>query len=105
MSVAASKNPLYAQVHKILLDRISQANGSPASGFPTRPCSHARRASRSEPCATPWRCLLPKNVLVRREGVGTFVSTYRTGGYWNRFQPFDTVEASERYDVRRFGAP
>ena len=30
------------------------------------------------------------------------MSTYRTSGYWNRFQPFESVDASTRYDLRRF---
>ena len=102
MSVAASKNPLYAQVHKILLDRILAGEWKPGERLPNETVLARETGVSLGTLRHAVEMLVAENVLVRREGVGTFVSTYRTGGYWNRFQPFDTVEASERYDVRRF---
>lgn len=32
--------------------------------------------------------LVSEKILVRRQGSGTFVSSYRQAGYWNRFQNF-----------------
>ena len=102
MPSTASKNPLYAQVHKILLERILAGEWKPGERLPSETVLAQQTGVSLGTLRRAMELLAAENVLVRREGVGTFVSTFRTGGYWNRFQPFDTVEASERYDIRRF---
>ena len=102
MKTAAVKNPLYAQVHKILLDRVLAGEWQPGEKIPAEPELARQTGVSIGTLRHAVDLLVSENILVRREGAGTFVSTYRTSGYWNRFQPFESVDASTRYDLRRF---
>ncbi len=102
MPASVSKNPLYSQVHKLLLDRILTGFWKPGEKLPAETALAQHFGVSLGTVRHAVELLVAENILVRREGAGTFVTTYRTAGYWNRFQPFDTVEASERYDLRRF---
>lgn len=97
----AGRNPLYLQVHRIILDRIMAGEFKPGDKIPVE----AELARQTGVSIGTLRhavdILVSDGVLARKEGLGTFVQTFQNTGYWNRFQPFERVSDQPRFDTRR----
>ena len=101
---SAIRRPLYQQVYSILLERIRSGQWRPGERVPAEQ-ELARQVGVS--IGTLRRAvemLVAEGILIRQEGIGTAVRTFQTPGYWNRFQPVETIDGTQRYDTRRLMA-
>lgn len=100
-TVSANRNPLYLQVHHILLDRIKTGEFKPGDKIPVESELARQTGVSIGTLRHAVDMLVSEGVLRRKEGVGTFVETFRNAGYWNRFQLFESIDNHPRFDVRR----
>lgn len=97
----ASRNPLYLQVQHILLEHVAKGRWKPGERLPSEPELARETGVSLGTLRRAVELLAADGVLERRAGAGTFVRTFQQPGYWNRFQPFESVNALDRYDFRR----
>lgn len=100
-SKTAGRNPLYLQVHRIIVDRILSGEFKPGDKLPVESELARQTAVSIGTLRHAVDILVADGVLQRKEGVGTFVQTFQNSGYWNRFQPFEKVDDQPRFDIRR----
>lgn len=100
-SAVASRNPLYLQVQRILLEHVSNGRWKPGEKLPSETQLAQETGVSLGTLRRAVEMLAIDGVLERRAGAGTFVRTFQQPGYWNRFQPFESVNALDRYDFRR----
>lgn len=90
---AAPRIPLYAQAKRQMLEKLKAKAWRPGERLPIEPelaksfgvsVGTLRRAVAE---------LVDEGILRRIQGSGTFVESYSEGGYWNRFQPFQTRDS------------
>ncbi|MDO5532927.1 GntR family transcriptional regulator [Sutterella sp.] len=95
------RKPLYMQVREILLERIRGGEWKPGEQIPTEPVLASQFGVSIGTLRRAVETLVAESILVRREGAGTFLTTYRDTGYWNRFLIFGPKEGGgRRYDER-----
>lgn len=97
--------PRYMAAKKIIIGRLLARQWKPGERIPAEP-ELAREIGIS--VGTLRRAvseLVDEGVLVRLQGSGTYVGSFGAGRYWNRFQPFQTLDGrplhlKERVPVR-----
>ncbi len=97
----AGRNPLYLQVHRIIVERILAGEFKPGDKIPVETELARQTGVSVGTLRHAVDILVADGVLQRKEGVGTFVQSFRNSGYWNRFQPFEKVDDQPRFDIRR----
>lgn len=93
-----NRQPLYQQVRQILLATIQSGQWGPGEKIPIEPVLAQQMGVSIGTLRRAVESLVNDGVLLRREGVGTFVRTYRDGGYWNVFQIYSNLEGKKRGD-------
>ena len=96
-----SRQPLYMQIYRLLLDRILAGFWKPGEKITSEQTLAAETGVSLGTLRKAVEMLTSEGILERRAGLGTYVSTFREKGYWNRFLPYETMHLSERYDLRR----
>lgn len=91
-----SRNPIYLQVRKILLDKIQEGIWTSGEQLPTEPVLSKQLGVSIGTLRRAVEMLVNEGLLLRREGVGTFVRTYKNSGYWNSFQIYTDKEGKRR---------
>lgn len=93
-----NRQPLYQQVRQILLATIQSGQWGPGEKIPIEPVLAQQMGVSIGTLRRAVESLVNDGVLLRREGIGTFVRTYRDGGYWNVFQIYRNLDGKKRGD-------
>ena len=96
-----NRQPLYEQVRQILLKAIQSGQWGPGEKIPIEPVLAQQLGVSIGTLRRAVESLVNDGVLLRREGVGTFVRTYRDGGYWNVFQIYRNLDGQKRGDFSK----
>ena len=96
-----NRQPLYEQVRQILLKAIQSGQWGPGEKIPIEPVLAHQLGVSIGTLRRAVESLVNDGVLLRREGVGTFVRTYRDGGYWNVFQIYRNLDGQKRGDFSK----
>lgn len=91
-----NRQPLYQQVRQILLKTIQSGEWKPGEKIPIEPVLAQQVGVSIGTLRRAVETLVNDGILLRREGAGTFVRTYRDQGYWNAFQIFRNLDGQER---------
>ena len=91
-----NRQPLYQQVRQILLTTIQSGQWGPGEKIPIEPVLAQQLGVSIGTLRRAVETLVNDGVLLRREGVGTFVRTYRDAGYWNVFQIYRNLDGRKR---------
>lgn len=89
----SARIPLYAQAKRRMLEKLKAKAWRPGDRLPVEP---ELAKSLGVSVGTLRRAvaeLVDEGILRRIQGSGTFVECYGEGGYWNRFQPFQTRDS------------
>lgn len=96
-----SRQPLYQQVRQILLKTIQDGVWKPGEKIPTEPELAEQTGVSIGTLRRAVETLVNDGILLKREGSGTYVRTYRDLGYWNVFQIYRNLEGQRRGDFAR----
>lgn len=96
-----NRQPLYQQVRQILLTTIQSGQWGPGEKIPIEPVLAQQLGVSIGTLRRAVETLVNDGVLLRREGVGTFVRTYRDAGYWNVFQIYRNLDGRKRGNFGR----
>lgn len=91
-----NRQPLYQQVRQILLKTIQSGEWKPGEKIPIEPVLAQQVGVSIGTLRRAVETLVNDGILLRREGAGTFVRTYRDQGYWNAFQIFRNLDGQIR---------
>lgn len=91
-----NRQPLYQQVRQILLKTIQSGEWKPGEKIPIEPVLAQQVGVSIGTLRRAVETLVNDGILLRREGAGTFVRTYRDQGYWNAFQIFRNLDGQNR---------
>ena len=91
-----ARQPLYQQVRQKLLAAVQSGTWEPGEKIPTEPVLAKQLGVSIGTLRRAVETLVNDGVLRRREGVGTFVRTYRDCGYWNVFQIYRNLDGEYR---------
>ena len=91
-----NRQPLYQQVRQILLKTIQSGEWKPGEKIPIEPVLAQQVGVSIGTLRRAVETLVNDGILLRREGAGTFVRTYRDQGYWNAFQIFRNLDGQKR---------
>lgn len=91
-----NRSPLYQQARQILLKRIESKEWAPGDKLPIEPVLAQQLGISVGTLRRAVETLVNDGLLLRREGIGTFVRTYKNAGYWNVFQIFKDKEGKRR---------
>ena len=91
-----SRSPLYMQVRQILLSRIQSGDWRPGQQIPTEPVLASQFDVSIGTIRKAIDSLVNDGLILRKEGIGTFVKTYKGAGYWNAFHIFRDLEGRVR---------
>ena len=91
-----NRQPLYQQVRQILLKTIQSGEWKPGEKIPIEPVLAQQVGVSIGTLRRAVETLVNDGILLRREGAGTFVRTYRDQGYWNAFQIFRNLDEKKR---------
>ena len=100
MQVVA-RSPLYEQVRDVLAERLRQGVWRPGERLPTEAVLAAALGVSLGTLRHAVELLVEEGALLRRQGAGTFAATLGTAVEENRFQPFESLDGSTRFDFRR----
>lgn len=96
-----NRQPLYQQVRQILLKTIQSGEWKPGEKIPTEPVLAEQMGVSIGTLRRAVETLVNEGILLRREGAGTFVRTYRDLGYWNAFQIYRNLDGQRRGEFGR----
>lgn len=91
-----SRSPLYMQVRQILLSQIQSGDWRPGQQIPTEPVLASQFEVSIGTIRKAIDSLVNDGLILKKEGIGTFVKTYKGGGYWNAFHIFRDLEGRVR---------
>lgn len=91
-----NRQPLYQQVRQILLKTIQSGEWKPGEKIPIEPVLAQQVGVSIGTLRRAVETLVNDGILLRREGAGTFVRTYRDQGYWNAFQIFRNLDGQKK---------
>lgn len=97
----AVRQPLYEQVRQLLLKSIQSGEWSPGEKIPAEPVLASQLGVSIGTVRRGVEMLVNDGVLIRREGSGTYVRTYRDAGYWNPFQIYKNLDGRKRGNYSR----
>lgn len=98
---SVNRQPLYEQVRQVLLKSIQSGLWGPGEKIPTEPDLAKQLGVSIGTLRRAVETLAIDGVLQKREGVGTYVRTYRGGGYWNAFQIYKNLDGKKRGNSSR----
>lgn len=90
------RNPLYLQVKDSLLSRIQQSEWKPGEQIPTEGELSKFYGVSIGTIRRAVEILVDNGTLEKKEGKGTFLRTFRSGGYWNAFQIYKNMNGERR---------
>lgn len=96
-----NRQPLYQQVRQILLKTIQSGEWKPGEKIPIEPVLAQQVGVSIGTLRRAVETLVNDGILLRREGAGTFVRTYRDLGYWNAFQIYRNLDGQSRGEFGR----
>lgn len=96
-----NRQPLYQQVRQILLKTIQSGTWKPGEKIPIEPVLAEQMGVSIGTLRRAVESLVNDGILLKREGAGTFVRTYRDLGYWNVFQIYRNLDGERRGDFGR----
>lgn len=96
-----NRQPLYQQVRQILLKTIQSGTWKPGEKIPIEPVLAEQMGVSIGTLRRVVESLVNDGILLKREGAGTFVRTYRDLGYWNVFQIYRNLDGERRGDFGR----
>lgn len=91
-----SRSPLYMQVRQILLSQIQSGDWRPGQQIPTEPVLASQFDVSIGTIRKAIDSLVNDGLILKKEGIGTFVKAYKGGGYWNAFHIFRDLEGRVR---------
>ena len=91
-----SRNPLYLQVRQYLIKKIQSGDWQPGEKIPTEPSLATQFGVSIGTIRKAVDTLVNDGFILRKEGSGTFVKTYKDAGYWNPFQIFRDLNGNRR---------
>lgn len=94
----AIHSPLYQQVRRLILDRITAGEWHAGDRLPPENILASETGVSIGTLRRAVEMLVSEGVLERRQGAGTYLRTFQRGGYANRFQPFESVNGAPRFD-------
>lgn len=97
----AERSPLYLQVREIILGRLRSGEWHPGERLPPEMTLAAETGVSLGTLRRAVEMLVGEGVLERRQGSGTFAATFQKKGYANRFQVFESLDGTPRFDFRR----
>ncbi len=83
-----SRQTLTAQVKERILEKLKSGELKPSDKLPAGAQFAQSLGVSAGTMRKALEELVAEGILVRRQGSGTYVRSYRDGGYWNRFQNF-----------------
>lgn len=86
------RQPLYLQAKTSILDAISSGAWKPGEPIPSEAKLAALFGTSIGTVRHAVEELVAENILVRRHGHGTYVKSYESGGFWNFFQRFQSID-------------
>ena len=98
---SVERNPLYLQAKDLLLGRLRAGEWKPGDKLPAEITLASELGVSLGTLRRAVEMLVADGVLERRQGAGTFAATFQKKGYANRFQLFESVDGSPRFDERR----
>jgi len=98
---AVARCPLYEQVRNVLAERLRHGDWHPGDRLPTESVLAEELGVSLGTLRRAVELLVEEGALIRRQGAGTFAATLATVAEENRFQPFESLDGSTRFDFRR----
>ena len=98
---AVARCPLYEQVRNVLVERLRHGDWHPGDRLPTESVLAEELGVSLGTLRRAVELLVEEGALIRRQGAGTFAATLATVAEENRFQPFESLDGSTRFDFRR----
>ena len=99
--LAVARCPLYEQVRNVLVERLRHGDWHPGDRLPTESVLAEELGVSLGTLRRAVELLVEEGALIRRQGAGTFAATLATVAEENRFQPFESLDGSTRFDFRR----
>lgn len=98
---AVARSPLYKQARDVLAERLRHGDWHPGDRLPTEGVLAEELGVSLGTLRRAVELLVEEGALIRRQGAGTFAATLATVAEENRFQPFESLDGSTRFDYRR----
>ena len=98
---AVARSPLYKQARDVLAERLRHGDWHPGDRLPTEGVLAEELGVSLGTLRRAVELLVEEGALIRRQGAGTFAATLATVAEANRFQPFESLDGSTRFDYRR----
>lgn len=96
--LAVARCPLYEQVRNVLVERLRHGDWHPGDRLPTESVLAEELGVSLGTLRRAVELLVEEGALIRRQGAGTFAATLATVAEENRFQPFESLDGSTRFD-------
>lgn len=97
----ATRSPLYIQVRDILVERLREGEWKPGDRLPTETELAEETGVSLGTLRRAVELLVEEGALIRHQGSGTYAATLKNTAEGNRFQPFESLDGSTRFDYRR----
>ena len=97
----ATRSPLYNQVRDILVERLREGEWKPGDRLPTETELAQETGVSLGTLRRAVELLVEEGALIRHQGSGTYAATLKNTAEGNRFQPFESLDGSTRFDYRK----
>lgn len=98
---AVKQSPLYIQVKEILVERLRHGEWRPGDRLPPESVLAEETGVSLGTLRRAVELLVEEGALIRHQGSGTYAATLQNTAEGNRFQPFESLDGSTRFDYRR----